>query len=1053
MKHILACLFICCFICAFSQKGKTNKPPTIQPSNQLHHFDSLKFRNIGPFRGGRSNAATGVLGDPMTYYFGSTGGGVWKTKDAGYTWNNVSDGYFKSGSVGAITIAPSDKNVIYVGMGEHAVRGVMTSHGDGVYKSTDSGQTWKHIGLPDSRHIAAIRVHPQDPDLVYVAVQGAPYGTNEHRGVYRSSDGGSSWEKILYINGNTGAADLSMDLTNPRILYAGMWDNQRSPWKIRSGGEGSGIWKSTDSGDTWEQLKEGLPEKMGKVSVDVSPANPQRVYANIEAEKGGVFRSDNGGKTWEQVNSQRVTVARAWYYIEIFADPVNPDIVYVLNAPVLKSTDGGRTFRPVSNPHGDQHDLWINPDNPQNMILANDGGGCITFNGGKVWSSQRNQPTAQFYRVIADRRFPYHIYAGQQDNSTVCIASRTMGGYLNEDDWYPVAGGESAFLAFDPDDPRFVYGNSIQGFTDVYDHATKGVKDIMAYPQLNLGTLPKDMRYRFNWNNPLVAQLQDPSIMYHGAQKVLRTDDGGHSWTEISPDLTRNDTTKHGAGGEPYTNEAAGGEVYNTISYLACSPHKAGAIWVGTDDGLVHVTQDEGKTWNNVTPSKLEESLINAIEVSPHDPATAFLAVTRYKFDDLSPMVFITHDFGKSWRKAVNGLPAGNFVRVVREDPKQPGLLYAGTEHGLYISFDDGENWQRFQSNLPTCPITDLTIADNDLVVATSGRAFWILDDLGVFQQTMGQPDTTQLAVYQPKPTYRFTTGAAPKPSKTAGQNPLNGVIFDYNLPSDWADSLILTLEVLDKNNQVVRNLTSKKPEGFKSWSGGPPPPQVLPSKPGLNRFNWDLRRETMPAIDGVFLMGDYRGHLVAPGVYKLQLFSKKDTVETSVMVLADPRLEASHADFEEQQSVLSHIEETVLAIHESVNQMRSVKKQLNGHLALLRKMEKQDSLVKKGELVLKAITAWEEKLIQPKQETFQDVINFRNMLSSELLNLKGAIDSHDPRPTKGAKERLHDLLAQWEIWKKEMERIVSEEVGGFNKAYHVAGLPALILPKEKIKP
>ena len=1054
MKRTLTLLLLFCSLVAFSQKKKAQ--PLLQSSNPPipQSFQALQFRNIGPFRGGRSNAAVGVPGDPMTYYFGSTGGGIWKTEDAGYTWKNISDGFLKSGSVGAIAIAPSDKYVIYAGMGEHAVRGVMTSHGDGIYKSTDGGQTWQHSGLPDSRHIAAIRIHPQNPDLVYVAVQGGLWGPNQHRGVYRSKDGGVTWKKVLFVNENTGAADLSMDVTNPRILYAGMWDHQRFPWKVRSGGEGSSIWKSTDGGDTWERLKEGLPEKMGKVSVAVSPANPQRVYANIEAEKGGVYRSDDGGKTWQQVNSQRVTVARAWYYIEIFADPVNPDAVYVLNAPMLKSTDGGRSFQPVPNPHSDQHDLWINPANPQNMILANDGGACITFNGGQTWSSQSNQPTAQFYRIITDRRFPYHIYAGQQDNSTVCIASKTMGGYIGEEDWYPVSGGESAFLAFDPDDPQLVYGNSIQGFTDVYDHATKAVKDIMAYPQLNLGTLPRDMRYRFNWNNPMVAQPQNPGILYHGAQKILRTADGGYTWTEISPDLTRNDSTKHGDGGEPFTNEAAGGEVYNTISYIACSPHKAGVIWVGTDDGLVQLTENEGKTWQNVTPPDLPESLINAIEVSPHDPATAYVAVTRYKFDDFSPLIFITNDFGKNWRKAVNGLPAGNFVRVVREDPKQRGLLYAGTEDGLYLSFDDGNpgsyrGWQRFQSNLPVCPITDLIISDNDLVVATSGRAFWILDDLSALQQTMGKPDTTQLAVFQPKATHKFTIAAAPKPSPYAGQNPASGVSFDYYLPHDWADSLALTLEVLDKNGQVIRTLSSKKPEGFKSWPGGPPPPQVLPAKPGLNRSNWDLRRETAPAIDGVFLMGDYRGHLVAPGDYTLRLFSKKDTVETSMKVLPDPRLNATHADFEEQQSVLSHIEETVQAINESVNRLRSVKKQLSDRLALLRKMEGQDSLVKQGEMVLKSITAWEEKLIQPKQETFQDVINFRNMLSSELLNLKGAIDTHDPRPTNGAKQRLDDLLAEWKTWKTEMERIVGEEVGEFNAAYRAAGLPVLILPEK----
>ncbi len=1051
MKRTLTLLLLCCTLTAFSQKKKAQSLQPLQSSNPPIHqsFQTLQFRNIGPFRGGRSVAAVGVPGDPMTYYFGSTGGGVWKTEDAGYTWKNISDGFLKSGSVGAIAIAASDKNVIYLGMGEHPVRGVMTSHGDGMYKSTDAGKTWKHTGLPDSRHIAAIRIHPQNPDLVYVAVQGALWNPSIDRGVYRSKDGGKTWEKILFVNETTGAADLSMDVTNPRILYAGMWDHQRLPWKVRSGGEGSGIWKSTDGGDTWERLSEGLPEKMGKVAVAVSPANPQRVYANIEAEKGGVYRSDDGGKKWQQVNSQRVTVARAWYYIEIFADPVNPDGVYVLNAPMLKSTDGGRSFQPVPNPHSDQHDLWINPANPQNMILANDGGGCITFNGGQTWSSQMNQPTAQFYRVIADRRFPYHIYAGQQDNSTVCIASKTMGGYIGEGDWYIVSGCESAFLAFDPDNPELVYGTCIQGSIDVYDHKTEVSKDVMAYPQLNLGTLPKDQKYRFNWNNPVVAQPQNPKVIYHGANVVLRSSDEGNSWAEISPDLTRNDSTKHGDGGEPFTNEAAGGEVYNTISYIACSPHKAGVIWVGTDDGLVQLTENEGKTWQNVTPPGLPECLINAIEVSPHDPATAYLAVTGYKFGDLSPHIFITNDFGKNWRKAVNGLPAGNFVRVVREDPKQRGLLYAGTEDGLYLSFDDGKNWQRFQSNLPVCPITDLVVSDNDLVVATAGRAFWILDDLGALQQTMGKPDTTQLAVFQPKTTHKFTIAAAPQPSPYAGQNPASGVTFDYWLPNNWADSLTLTLEVLDKNGQIIRTLTSKKPEGFKSGPGGPPPPQVLPAKPGLNRSNWDLRRETAPGIDGVFLMGDYRGHLVAPGDYTLRLFSKKDTVETSVKVLPDPRLEASHADFEEQQSVLSHIEETVESIHESVIRLRSVKKQLGDRLALLRKMEGQDSLVKQGEKVQKAITAWEEKLIQPKQETFQDVINFRNMLSSELLNLKSAIDSHDPRPTAGAKQRLEDLLAEWKTWKTEMDRITGDEVGEFNAAYRAAGLPVLILPGE----
>lgn len=1032
----------------FSQKKKKEKEaPKIEQSFSAKHFKALKFRNIGPFRGGRSNAVAGVLGNPMTYYFGSTGGGLWKTEDAGTSWRNISDGFFKSGSVGAIAVAPSDANVLYVGMGEHAVRGVMTSHGDGVYKSTDGGRTWMHIGLANSRHISAIRIHPQNPDIVYVAVQGALWGTSTDKGIYRSLDGGMIWEKILFVDENTGAADLSVDATNPRILYAGMWDHQRVPWQMRSGGASSGIWKSTDSGTTWKRLKNGLPKMMGKVAVDVSPANPQVVYANIEAEKGGVFRSNDGGNSWKRTNGDRITVARAWYYIEIFADPVNAETVYVLNAPMLKSIDGGKTFQNISNPHSDQHDLWINPANPQNMILGNDGGGCVTFNGGKTWSTQQNQPTAQFYRVIADNQFPYHIYAGQQDNSTVAITSRTMGGGISAKDWYAVAGGESAFIAFDPDNPQTIYGTSIQGSIDAYYSNTKTTKEIMAYPQLNLGTLAKDQKYRFNWNGVLVHQPQNPKILYHGGNKVLRSDNGGHSWKEISPDLTRNDPSKHDLGCVPFTNEAAGGEVYNTISYLACSPHTAGVIWSGSDCGLVYVTQDEGANWKNVTPEGLEESLINAIEVSPHDPATSYLAVTRYKFNDLAPMIYITNDFGETWKKITSGLPDDNFVRVVREDRKIKGLLYAGTEHGLYISFNKGEQWSRFQSNLPISPITDLTIADNDLVLATSGRAFWLLDDLGALQQSKGIPDSSDLKLYRPKPSYKLTGFS--RTSGSLGKNPAPGVIFDYYLPHNWTDSSKLTLEISDVFNNVVRSYSNQKPEKFKSWPGGPPPPKVLPAKKGLNRFNWDLRRNGLPAVDGIFVMGNYQGHKVAPGDYIFKLMSESDTSATMVKVLADPRLKADLSVHGEQQALLMQIETGIKDIHDSVNRLRSVKKQLKNRLELLKEMETQEALLENGESVLKTITTWEETLIQPKTKTFQDVINFRNQLNAELMNLKSQIDTHSPKPTEGMKTRLRDLSETWEAQKQEMERIIKEEVGRFNKAYQQAGLPVLILPKD----
>ncbi|MCR9288050.1 MAG: glycosyl hydrolase [Bacteroidetes bacterium] len=1049
-KNLLVILAFLTFfsIEIFAQKKKKNPIKTSVSTFKADDFKSLKFRNIGPFRGGRSNAVSGVNGDNLTYYFGSVGGGIWKTEDAGVSWRNITDGFLKSGSVGAIAVSKADPNIIYAGMGEHAVRGVMTSHGDGVYKSMDAGKTWVHMGLKDSRHIAAIRINPTDPNIVYVAVQGALWGSNKDRGVYKSADGGKTWRNVLFVDEKTGAVDLSMDASNPRVLYAGMWDYQRHPWKVRSGGEGSGIWKSMDGGESWKQLKKGLPKMMGKVSVDVSPANPNRVYANIEAEKGGVFRSDNGGESWTQVNSDRITVARAWYYIETFADPVDENTVYVLNAPVLKSIDGGKSFTPVSNPHSDQHDLWINPDNPQNMILGNDGGGCVTFNGGKTWSTQQNQPTAQFYRVITDNRFPYHIYAGQQDNSTVAIASRTRSGGIGMRDWYPVAGGESAFLAFDPDNPELIYGNSIQGFTDVYDHTTGEIKDIMAYPQLNLGTLPRDMKYRFNWNNPLISSPQNPKVLYHGAQLVLKSDNGGISWTEISPDLTRNDPTKHDEGGVPFTNEAAGGEVYNTLSYLAASPHAAGVIWAGSDDGLVHVTQDEGKNWKNVTPTGLSESLINAIEVSPHDPATAYLAVTRYKFNDLSPMIYVTNDFGTTWKMKINGIPGDNFTRVVREDPVKKGVLYAGTEDGLYISFNGGDNWTRFQSNLPVCPITDLIITDNDLVVATSGRAFWILDDLSAIQQSMGKSDMAKAKIFRPKPTYKFTLNASKKAPPNEGQNPANGVIFDYYLPKNWTDTSELSLVISDVFQNTLRTYSNQKPEKFKTWPGGPPKPEVLPSKAGMNRFNWDLRRQTLPSIDGIFVMGDYRGHTVPPGDYLFKLMTETDTSVTMVKVVPDPRLKSDLGEHGNQQVLLLQIEEGVKDIHHSVNQLRSVKNQLSERLELLKEMGGKELLIKKGEMVMEAMTKWEENLIQPKQKTFQDVINFKNQLNAQLLALKGQIDSHEPKPTKGAIQRLKDLSNEWAIQKAEMERIINEEVNGFNKAYAKAKLPVLIMPK-----
>ncbi|MGD8320684.1 MAG: glycosyl hydrolase, partial [Gemmatimonadota bacterium] len=666
-------------------------------------YATMAWRLVGPFRGGRSVAVAGVRGQPRVYYFGGVGGGVWKTTDAGITWGNVTDGYVNTASVGAIAVAPSDPNVVYVGMGEDAPRGVTTSHGDGVYRSTDAGKTWTHLGLDATRSISRIVVHPTDPDRVWVAAQGSPYGPTQERGIYRSGDGGRTWEKVLFVNENAGASDLSMDPSNPRILYAAFWDYTRHPWKMRSGGAGSGIWKSTDAGSTWMRVGEGLPDLMGKVGVSVSGANPDRVYAIVEAEPdGGVFRSDDAGATWTRVNHTRGLRSRPWYYMEIYADPGDENTVYVMNAPLWRSVDGGKTFQSLRQEHGDNHDLWINPDDPDNFINGNDGGAAVTFNGGETWSTLRNQPTAQFYRVNTDNRFPYRLYGGQQDNSSVVIKSQDLNaGGIGWGDFHPSAGCESAYLAFDPDDPRYQYGGCYLGQISEYDELTGLSRNVQAEPGMPASIQPKDMTYRFNWNAPIVASPEDPSVIYHGGNVVLRTRDRGDSWEVISPDLTRNDTTKQGPGGGPITNEGAGGEVYGTVFSIAPSPLDAGIIWTGSDDGMVYVTRDGGGSWTDVTPPGLGEVQINAVEASPHEPGKAYIAVTRYKLGDFTPLAYRTDDFGESWTEIDDGIAANHWVRVVREDTEVPGLLYAGTELGAYASFDDGAHWQTLQLDLP----------------------------------------------------------------------------------------------------------------------------------------------------------------------------------------------------------------------------------------------------------------------------------------------------------------------------------------------------------------
>ena len=1041
----LRLLIICLLVLPMTAKAQKRKKKPSEPAVKLvdSMFHGLKWRNIGPFRGGRSVASSGVIGQPQTYYMGSTGGGVYKTTDAGITWHNISDKFFKMGSVGAIAVSESDTNIVVVGMGEHAARGVMTSMGDGIYKSMDAGKTWTHIGLEKSYHISDVIIHPSNPDIIYVSVQGAQYAPTKERGIYRTKDGGDTWEKVLYVNDITGASSLSMDMNNPRILYASMWQHRRFPWLIESGGEHSALYKSVDGGDTWNKLEDGLPDTFGKSGISVSRANSERVFAVIEAEgkKGGVYRSDNSGKSWKQVNGNRVNIARSWYYMEIFADPQNENIVYVLNAPVMKSIDGGRSFSNIPVPHGDNHHLWINPHDNTNLINSNDGGANISFNGGKSWSTQQNQATAQFYRVITDNLVPYNVYGGQQDNSAIAIASRTNDGGIDWKDWYSVAGGESAFIAFDPDNPETVYGGTYQGNISKWTKASREQKAIKEYPELGLSIAPKDSKYRYNWNAPIITSPHDRSTVYHAGNVVFKTTDGGTTWATISPDLTRDEKDKHGPGGAPFTNEAAGGENYNTITALVESQHEEGVLYAGTDDGLLHVTKDGGASWEKITPNGINDGIINSIDVSEHDPATAYVVVMRYKSLDLQSYIFKTTDYGKSWNKIVNGLNDPNgFARVVRADKKRKGLLYAGTETGLFVSNDDGQHWQRLKLNLPVVAINDLIIQDNDLVAATSGRGFWILDDLGALQNMTANQNTVE--IYQPKPSYRIFGGT----SNAVGQgtNPRSGVTFDYYLDKD-ADTLQLKLEVLD-GSKVIRTYSNQKPKDFKSWPGGPSAPQVLPSKKGYNRFTWDFNRDALPAVNKVFVFGGLTGASVPPGTYTLRLTLEGETVETTATILPNPAINASPNDFVEQQQMLETIASTVREMHTSVNQMRSAKEQLNNYAKLLKDNEVAKPLIEKGEALLKRINSWEENLIQAKQKTFQDVINFNNKLNAQLIQLMSYIDQANPKVTQGAKDRLKDLMKDWQVYKTERDAIINSEMQAYNALYKSLNIPALII-------
>ncbi len=1012
-------------------------------------FKTVKYRNIGPFRGGRSVAASGVVNDPLTYYMGTTGGGLWKTDDAGQRWSNISDGYFTTSSVGAIAVSESDPNIVYVGMGEHAPRAVMTSYGDGVYKSYDAGKTWIKLGLEKTQQISRIVIHPKNPDIVYVAAQGAINGPTTERGIYKSIDGGATWTKVLFVNNLTGCSELSMDMNNPQVIYAAMWEHMRKPWQVISGGEGSGLYKTSDGGKTWKKIHKGLPKEMGKMAIAVCRSNSDKIYALIESdweeEKGGLFVSQNAGKSWSKVSSDHRLIQRSWYYIEVFPDPSNENVVYVLSAPALRSIDGGKTWERITGTHGDFHDLWINPTNSKNMVIANDGGAAISFNKGKTWSTQSNMPTAQFYRVNVDNAFPYRVYGGQQDNSSVRIESMALGkGSIDRQNWTYSAGGESAFLAFDPDNPRYVLGGSYLGYIEALDYQSMAGTNINPSPIQYLGRDAKDMKYRFNWNAPIIWSKHEPGTFYHGAQYLLRTRDLGVSWEEVSPDLTRNEKDKQGKAGVPYTNEAVGAENYGTLSYVIESPHEKGVIWTGSDDGLVQLTRDGGETWNNVTPKGLAECLINAIDVSPHDPATAYIATTRYKFNDHRPSLYKTTNYGKSWTKISNGIPNGAYTRVVREDESRRDLLFAGTETGIYISWNGGKNWESFNLNFPVTPVTDMIIRHDDLIVATAGRSFWILDDLEMLRQYKKANNT--LTLYKPADAL-YGTWYSPMNGNSSngtnpfvGVNPASGLVTYYSLPELSAGTEVI-MEIKDANGNLVRRISSKKDKTFQSYAGGPSPEPTLSTNKGLNRFVWNLRYPTLLGAPTAYIEGSYSGHKAAPGNYTMTLKSGDQEVESGFAILPNPLYEISKETYAEYDAFMKSTSAEFNDMHSKVNAIQKMSKKIHEVLKDFPEGEKYEVIRTSGKALIAKMKAWDDDMIQRKSKAYDDVENFPNKFTAEYIFLINSTESSLPRVNAASKNRLVELNEQWKTLKARAVEIMDVDVPNYNKQLTEVGI------------
>jgi photosystem II stability/assembly factor-like uncharacterized protein len=1042
MKTTICTLFVCLFITSgvFAQKKKSTTAVITEKM-----YESMKYRNIGPFRGGRSTTVTGIPEDVFTYYMGATGGGVWKTADGGNTWNNISDGYFNTTGIGDITVSLSDPNIIYVGTGESPVRGVKTSHGDGMYKSIDAGKTWRHLGLEKTRHISDVYVHPTNPDKVFVAAQGNPWGPNEERGVYLSEDGGVTWEKILYVNENSGIVDMTVDPNNPNFMMVASWDFHRKPWVVQSGGPGSRIYKTSDGGKNWKEITKGLPQLKGKMGVSISPANPDIVYIAIDAlgEKAGVYRSENAGESFKQTTNDATTYARSWYYMHIIADPNDEDELWVMNSFAMKSIDGGKTFSGIKGSHVDHHDLWINPNNSDIMVNANDGGGSVTYNGGKTWSTMMNQPTGQFYRLITDNQYPYRVYSGQQDNSTIAIDSRVVDDGIGEMHWDVMRAGESSTVALDPDNPRFVYSTYFASNFVEWDRDIDNTRTVMPYPTRVTGEQPKNLKYRANWNGPVIVSPHNPNVIYYGSQYVMKSMDRGVTWEVLSEDLTRNNKEHQGKGGKPISNEQITAESYNNLFNIEESPIKEGVIWVGSDDGLVHVTQDAGESWKNVTPKGLKESIINVVEPSPHDPGTAYIAVAGYKMNDFTPHIYKTNNFGVTWEKIVNGIPGDTFARSVREDPDRKGLLYAGTETGVFVSFDDGKLWLPLQNNLPEVPITDLRVKRKDLVVATQGRALWILDDLSPLHQISEEVARADYYLYQPR-NIDAELSVAYSIDGGYGENPPQGAQINYVLNKEIPETTPISIEIMNESGKVIHSEFSNLSRVGCDTLVKP----QLKKKVGSHRYQWNMKVGRFDCLTELYTTNrDLTAYNAAPGKYKVRLnvgdFNQTQDFEINV----DPRLENSienvAAAYIERDKISKSIYEGATEMAKGVRDLRKIKQQLDFVL----EVTTDDNIKKEGKALNQTIDDWIAKILQKEMRTYQSNYMFEARLLIKFKYFLNRIGKGNLPVTQGVRDVKKDYLQQWNTLKASLHSLRVNDVSKYNTILKSAGLPELYWP------